>query len=140
MRHLACPPAAPRCVPSGAPIAYRVRAPRARSLRALPSRASPQQSRLVGLPLPFSCEESSSPELPRESPLRDLSSPVSPRYCSFIGLSSPQLPHGFPLRGILSLMPSRRLSPHRCSPTGGGWLGAARASSRGCFNRVCLSA
>lgn len=153
LRHLACPPAAPRRVPSGAPIAYRVRAPRARSLRALPSRASPQQSRLVGLPLPFSCEESSSPELPRESPLRDLSSPVSPRYCSFIGLSSPQLPHGFPLRGILSLMPShhppltkapslisRRLSPHRCSPTGGGWLGAARASSRGCFNRVCLSA
>lgn len=140
LRHLACPPAAPRCVPSGAPIAYRVRAPRARSLRALPSRASPQQSRLVGLPLPFSCEESSSPELPRESPLRDLSSPVSPRYCSFIGLSSPQLPHGFPLRGILSLMPSRRLSPHRCSPTGGGWLGAARASSRGCFNRVCLRA
>lgn len=61
LRHLACPPAAPRCAPSGA-------ARLSRGRRAVPRGCAlpvfPQQSRLGGLPPPFSCEGLLRPSCP----------------------------------------------------------------------------
>lgn len=61
LRHLACPPAAPRCAPSGA-------ARLSRGRRAVPRGCAlpvfPQQNRLGGLPPPFSCEGLPRPSCP----------------------------------------------------------------------------